>query len=156
MLVLLRNRRNDKQGWREYLKEKCPKLSYETATLYIRLYEKQPEILAAAKAQSVTVTDLTVRSARKLIAKPSGKGKPPAKKAPTGGVQEPAITPKQPPPTLKDLLSNQAADEVFAVLKDTWELDQLKDLSDRLLSHVAGKDQPKLRRPPFEGGTASP
>src|SRR6516225_1178324 len=59
MLVLLRNRRNDKRGWQEYLKEKCPKLAYETATVWMRLFKKQPEILAAAKAQSVPVTDLT-------------------------------------------------------------------------------------------------
>jgi hypothetical protein len=50
-LVALRQRRNSREGWQAYLKEKCPKLAYETATLYIRLCENQDAILAAANAQ---------------------------------------------------------------------------------------------------------
>jgi hypothetical protein len=135
MLVLLRNRRNKKGGWQEYLKEKCPKLAYETATLYIRLYEKQDAILAAAKAQSVTVTDMTVRLARKLIAKPSGKG---------GGKRsgkEPGNQPPAPTPKLKDFLQNTAADELFEDLKAVYEEEQMRKLSTLISTHLVRRTQ---------------
>jgi hypothetical protein len=138
MLVLLRNRKNDKRGWRKYLEEKCPKLAYETATLYIRLYDKQDAILAAAKAQSVTVTDMTVRLARKLIATPRGKGK--GKGGGKSGDQELGNNSTPPPPKLKDFLQNTAADELFEDLKAVYEEEQMRKLSTLISMH--------LRRPP--------
>jgi hypothetical protein len=137
MLVLLRARRNAKGGWQEYLREKCPKLAYETATLYIRLYEKQDAILEAAKAQSVTVTDLTVRLARKLIAKPKATGTK-NKKSPAGGVAEPDKSKSTAP---DDIIKALAPDELFDIVKVSWDGDQLRKLSTLLSEHI------KYRRP---------
>jgi hypothetical protein len=142
MLVLLRNRRNDKRGWQEYLKEKCPKLAYETATLYIRLHEKQDEIIAAAKAQSVTVTDLTVRLARKLIAG-KGKGKTKPKPAPAGGVEPGEIKASSPSTAPDVIIGAISAEEIFDILKPDNE--KLQKLYGLLRDHVM---RSPVRRPP--------
>jgi hypothetical protein len=141
MLVMLRLRRNATGGWRDYLKEKCPKLAYETATLWIRLFKNQPKILVAAKAQSVTVTDLTVGVARKLIATPSK-----TKAAPAGGV-EPGNQPPPDAPSEKEIINNWGADELFAKLKQGWEIEKLKALSTLLSEHV-GKSFARRPVPP--------
>jgi hypothetical protein len=135
MLVLLRNRRNKKDGWQEYLREKCPKLAYETATLYIRLYEKQEDILEAAKAQSVTVTDLTVRLARKLIAKPKATGTK-NKKSPAGGVELGDAKASALRNAPDDIIKALAPDELFDIVKVSWDGDQLRKLSALLTEHV--------------------
>jgi hypothetical protein len=70
-LVALRPRIAPKHGeWQAKLAEHCPKISYETATLYIRLFERQADWRKAAAAKSVESTDLTIDDARKLLAKP--------------------------------------------------------------------------------------
>jgi hypothetical protein len=70
-LVALRPRIAPKHGkWQAKLKEHCPDISYETATLYIRLFESQVEWRAAAAAKSVGPTDLTIEAARQLLANP--------------------------------------------------------------------------------------
>src|SRR6516225_10423513 len=69
-LIALRQRVNPKHGeWQDKLEEWCPTLSYETATKYIRLYEKWPDIEKAAAAKNVATTDLTIEAALSLIAK---------------------------------------------------------------------------------------
>jgi hypothetical protein len=70
-LVALRPRIAPKHGeWQAKLEEYCPKISYETATLYIRLFERQVDWRAAAAAKNVEPTDLTIDAARNLLAKP--------------------------------------------------------------------------------------
>src|SRR5262245_47929962 len=59
--------------WQAKLEKHCPKLSYETATLYIRLFEKEAVWRAAAAAKSVEPTDLTIERARQLLRKPNSK-----------------------------------------------------------------------------------
>jgi hypothetical protein len=59
--------------WQEKLKGWCPKLSYETATLYIRLFEKRHIWEERARAESVETTDLTIEKVRQLLAKPRPK-----------------------------------------------------------------------------------
>jgi hypothetical protein len=81
----------------------------------------------------------------------SGKAKP--KAATLGAVEEPGATA---PETDKARLQNLAADELFAILRDAWEIDQLKDLSDRLLSHIAARQPKTLRRPSLSDATAVP
>jgi hypothetical protein len=56
--------------WQKKLKEWCPKLSYETANKYIRVYVKWSIIEARAKAKNVVTTDLTLQTALELLAKP--------------------------------------------------------------------------------------
>ena len=77
--------------WQKKLKKWCPRISYETANRYIKLYEKWPTIEQKAAAKSVRTTDLTIDDALKLLAKPpkadtsdSGKASEAAK---PGGVE---------------------------------------------------------------------
>jgi hypothetical protein len=69
-LTALRQRVKKYGEWQTKLKEWCPKISYETATLYIRLFERQDDWRAAAAAKSVEPTDLTIDDVRQLLAKP--------------------------------------------------------------------------------------
>ena len=55
--------------WRGHLAEQCPNLSYETATLYIRLYNNQGKLADAAAVKTVEPTDLTIDDFRKYLAK---------------------------------------------------------------------------------------
>jgi hypothetical protein len=59
--------------WQQWLKTNCPKISLETANLYMRL--ARPENLAkleeAAAAKSVSVTDFTITEAREILANKS-------------------------------------------------------------------------------------
>ena len=74
--------------WQTKLKAHCPKVSYETATLYIRLWDKRDKLKELAAAKSVTVTDLTIQEARKLLATPKpNDGKGATSKVPKGGVE---------------------------------------------------------------------
>lgn len=57
--------------WQTKLREWCPKISYETATRYIKLCKKWPDIEKAAGVKSVRTTDLTIDHALKLLANPA-------------------------------------------------------------------------------------
>src|SRR6516162_2898885 len=60
MLIALRPRIAPEHGdWQTKLKVYCPKISYETATLYMRLAENREKIEKEAAVKSVSVTDLT-------------------------------------------------------------------------------------------------
>jgi hypothetical protein len=56
--------------WQTKLREWCPRISYETATRYIRVYRRWPDIEQAAAVKSVKTTDLTIDDALRLLAKP--------------------------------------------------------------------------------------
>ena len=68
--LLALRKRQDHGKWQAYLAKVCPQLSYETATVYIRLAENREKIMAAAKEKSVAPTDLTIDLALKLLRKP--------------------------------------------------------------------------------------
>jgi hypothetical protein len=55
--------------WQAWLKKACPNISYETAALYMRLAEHEPELEEAVKENSnlQRVTDLSIRGADKLL-----------------------------------------------------------------------------------------
>jgi hypothetical protein len=57
--------------WQQWLKTNCPKISIETANLYMRLAkpENLDKLEKAAAAKSVTLTDLTITEAREILAK---------------------------------------------------------------------------------------
>ena len=57
--------------WQTKLREWCPEISYETATRYIKLCKKWPDIEKAAGVKSVRTTDLTIDHALKLLANPA-------------------------------------------------------------------------------------
>jgi len=56
--------------WQDTYESYGLNISYETATLYMRLFVKQEEWRAAAAAKNVEPTDLTIDAARQLLAKP--------------------------------------------------------------------------------------
>jgi hypothetical protein len=130
----------DKKAW---FKEHCPKLSYETARVYIRLAENQEEIITAAKAKSVETT-LTIASAMGLLRKPKTTTpvKPKAKRAQAGGV-EPGDTRTNAASTAPDaILSALDARDIFDILKA--DNDKLQELYNLLRDHVT---KSSLRRP---------
>src|SRR6516164_4878050 len=55
--------------WQDTYESYGLNISYETATLYMRLFVKQAEWRAAAAAKNVEPTDLTIDGARQLITK---------------------------------------------------------------------------------------
>jgi hypothetical protein len=123
--------------WLRWLRENCT-VSERTAQLYIQLAEYRRQLQAEADNRSATIADQTLNEAiRSLRARKAGKKKPPKEEPPKavvlGGVDEP----KERPPTLEDLLANHAADELFVVLKDTWDDEQLNALCGLIRSHIA-------------------
>jgi hypothetical protein len=52
--------RTEHGEWRIKLGEWCPNLSYETATLYMRLWDNQGKLVEAAADKSVEPTGLTI------------------------------------------------------------------------------------------------
>jgi hypothetical protein len=105
--------------WQKKLRKWCPKLSYETANRYIKLYEKWPKIEKAAGAKNVRTTDLTIDDALKLLAKPPKNDNGNADKTSNstkGAVDPPASqTPKD---VGKEYLRALAVDELVIVLKE--------------------------------------
>src|SRR5215470_8437660 len=91
MLIDLKPRVAKHGEWQEWLKTNCPKISIETANLYMRLADNLEKLEAAAAAKSVRLTDLTITEARALLTKPkadtdkANEGKP--SKAVKAGVE---------------------------------------------------------------------
>jgi hypothetical protein len=135
MLIAAKDKVKHKE-WYPWLEANCPKVSKETANLYMRLAKNETKIEEACKAKSVDVTDLTINEARQLIAKPKpeGKGKkgdsqqrdddlPPEDESDGG---EPLTT----------TINNIGPDELFIALKDSWESDDLEKLLNLIAGHI--------------------
>jgi hypothetical protein len=128
--------------WRDKLKAHCPKVSYETATLYIRLWDKREKLAELAAAKSVTVTDLTIQEARKLLATPKtdsgdNKGKP--TKVVKGAVVEPGNEPPSPrsiPPDEQVKRLELDYGDMFEALKRAYDDDDLRQIAERLAEHL--------------------
>jgi hypothetical protein len=134
--------------WKEKLAEYCPKLSYETATLYARLWDNQAKLTEAAADKSVEPTDLTIEDFRKYLAKPKGnkadKGKP--AKAIKAGV-EPAMDAKPASLPPDEVVRELEAGELFDILMVVYERDDLVDLTTRLAAHLGMTLLPATRLP---------
>jgi hypothetical protein len=66
--MLVAFRRGTGHGeWQSKLAKWCPKLSYETANRYTKLFQNRTEIARLAEAKNVTPTDLTIEAALKLL-----------------------------------------------------------------------------------------
>jgi hypothetical protein len=95
-LVALRPRIAPNHGeWKPKLKEYCPRIRYETATVYIRLFERQADWRKAAAEKNADPTFFTIEDVLRLLAKPKPEtnDKPKSSKAAKGAV-EPATEPK--------------------------------------------------------------
>jgi len=169
-LIALRARTVHGQ-WQAKLAVWCPQISYETATLYIRLYEKEDVWRNAAAAKSVETTDLTIEAARQLLAKPRAKpaetenddddygdddGKPTAEamvaKQTANAEEEAALADVD-----IDAAREQRVDHTFALLMRTYPQDELQDLTERLAKHLGMKLVPiSLTDKAIEAGKERP
>jgi hypothetical protein len=125
--------------WQTKLKGWCPKLSYETATRYIKLNKRWPDIEKAAAAKSVKTTDLTIDAALKLLAKPKT-DKASGTNSSKGGI-EPKDT-KKPEDVGTEWLKALAPDELVTWLQrlhahDTQYLQELSAGLGRVLRPAA-------------------
>jgi hypothetical protein len=122
-------RRGAEHGeWEKKLKAHCPVISYETATLYARLWNKREDIVKAAVAKGVATTSLTIdAAARKLITTPKkqkengSKSVEPSAEIKADVLQagvEPPLAPKSDEDIGKEWLKGLAADELVSWLRD--------------------------------------
>jgi hypothetical protein len=141
--------------WKAKLEGYCPNLSYETATLYIRLFEKQETWRAAAAAQNVEPTSLTIDAARRLLTK---KRSTATNTDDDDATDEEETDDDDGKPTAAAMEAKQAAnaeaeaaelaevdidaaraervDWEFAKLTQKWPQDELLDLTERLAKHL--------------------
>jgi hypothetical protein len=149
--------------WKIKLEGYCPDLSYETATLYIRLYENQEVWRAAAVAKNVEPTSLTIDAARQLLAKPrskaesedddednAGDGKPSAKAMEANNAEAEA---RELADVDIDGERQERVDWIFGQLKKRYPQDELLELTERLAKHLDMKLIPAEKDP---GPTGSP
>jgi hypothetical protein len=159
-LVALRARARHGE-WQKKLEEWCPKLSYETATLYIRLFEKRDVWEERARAESVEPTDLTIERARQLLARP----KPDSNSDPDsdsdsgsdgeddeGGDDEDAgsaINRGEAPGGADEVVADLGLDtgDMFEVLKKVYDRDDLADIANRLATHLGMALTPRPASP---------
>jgi len=146
-------RRGAEHGeWQTKLKTHCPKLSYETATKYVRCWKNQKDITQAAAAKGVVTTDLTIELALSLIATPkrdkgnsgqpaeiiTGGGKPTpeamkAREAANAVAEAAALAEKERKRgdldavkrCIKEVL---AADELIAIAREVRDADYVKEI----------------------------
>jgi hypothetical protein len=135
MLISLKPRAGH-GSWKDWVAANCPKLSYETVALYMRLAapDNLTKLLAASKCVSVTDLKMTITEARGILAKPKGSGgtkrsKKSQNKQPDEAGNQASTTATAPEEIVKAL----APDELFDILKAHYDDEQLGKLS-RLLS----------------------
>ena len=140
-LVALRVRAKHGE-WQAKLKGWCPKLSYETAALYIRLFEKRDVWEERAGAEFVEATDLTIERARQLLAKPR-----PKSDSDEDGDDDEGDDPEDADSAISRGEASPGADKVvadleldtgdmFEVLKKVYDHDDLTDIANRLATHL--------------------
>jgi DUF3102 family protein len=117
--------------WQKKLKKWCPKISYETANRYIKLYEKWPAIEKAAAVKNVVTTDLTLDAALKLLSK--SKADPNKDKDDEGRKSVSATLGAVEPPLSDEdeeaaWLRNLAVDELIILLREVCGTEYLREL----------------------------
>jgi hypothetical protein len=110
-------------SWLDWLDTNCNEIAPETASLYMRLAEHKAKL---GKAKSIN-------EARKLL--PKGKPRGPAPKPQAGGVER--DEPKE--PTFENEVEVRAADELFPVLVEHWQDDELEQLVKLISDHLQKK-----------------
>jgi DUF3102 family protein len=124
MLVDLKPRVAKHGEWQLWLKSHCPKISIETANLYMRLADNLEELEKRAAAKSVTLTDLTITQARELLAKPKPTNGNGSDKAKANKVAKAAVEPGNKPDTRteeaigREWLKALEVDELVGWLKE--------------------------------------
>jgi hypothetical protein len=120
--------------WKTKLAKWCPNLSYETATVYIRLWEERAVWEARARAKNVEPTDLTIEGARKLLAKSRSDDSDDSDEADDAGDDEDGVASPGADTIVADLELD--AGDMFEVLKAIYDRDDLLDITKRLATHL--------------------
>jgi hypothetical protein len=161
-----------KLSWQAWLAKNLP-FPQTTASLYMRLYENR-DFLAGVSSNALldrpdgSWGDFSIRRANELIKEKERQERTPqqqaemkartdlakatraANKAAEAGVADPDDGDGS--PDLEDLIPNYGPDEVFKVLADEWNEEDLTKLSNLLAQHLA-----KLKgKPPASEGKAPP
>lgn len=112
--------------WIDWLYANCPDISERTATRYMWIAKNEPKLKKAADENGQALADLSVAAATRLIAKPvTPKEKP---------KQAIAKTPASADPVM--VLKHLAPDELFGLLKQTYDKEQLEQLTELLEAHL--------------------
>jgi hypothetical protein len=128
--------------WKPYLKEHCRQISYETAAVYMRVYNKQAEWRTAAEKNAGSAF-LTIEGVLNLLAKAkpdtsTNKGSNgTSSKAAKGGVEpgnEPTPATVPPDEQLRRLELDYG--DMFEALKRVYDYDDLMQLATRLAEHL--------------------
>jgi hypothetical protein len=125
--------------WLRWLRDNCT-VSERTAQLYMQVAENKRQLEIEATNRSATIADQTLNEAiRSLRARKPTKKKPkqeePPKSVVLGSVDAPH---KQAEPTIDDYITNTAADELFPILRQHYDAEQLTKLADLISNHLAG------------------
>jgi len=155
-LVALRARAKPHGEWQEKLKGWCPKLSYETATLYIRLFEKRDVWEERAKAKSVEPTDLTIEEARQLLTKPkreSDSNSESDSDSDADGDEDEGEVSAGATPGADKVVAGLELDtgDMFEVLIKVYDLDEVTDIANRLATHLGMTLVPARAQQPTAG-----
>jgi len=146
-LTALRPRIAPKHGeWKAKFKELRLKMSYETATIYIRLYERQAEW----RAKHADPTSLTIEEVLRLLAKPKPEtsDKPKSSKAAIAEPgNEPSLATLPPDEQVKRIELDYG--DMFEALKRKYDQDDLLSLTERLAAHLKMKLVPVSTPPEF-------
>jgi hypothetical protein len=143
-------------------------ISYETAALYLRVYDNWCLVLQLAEAAGVDSTHLTIDRCRKLLEKPK---KPPKEASGDGNAagandnQQQASSEGngngdaqgeltlEPPPTPPDVVIARlelTTDRMVAALTSTYVRDQLLDIAHQLAEHLGYTMVPRSTAPATE------
>jgi hypothetical protein len=154
-LVALRARAKHGE-WQEKLKGWCPKLSYETANLYIRLFEKRDVWEERTKAKSVDPTDLTIEGARQLLTKSKPEtdsdSESDSDSASDGDGDEGEVSAGATPGADKAVAGLELdSGDMFEVLIKVYDLDEVTDIAKRLATHLGMTLVPARAQQPTAG-----
>jgi len=134
------NLKAEKGGkWLDWLDTNCKEIARETASLYMRLAENKAKV---SKAKSIT-------EARKLLPRAQPRGRPPTPTPQLGAVDP------QPSNELdfEDEVEALAPDELFTVLVERWEDQDLEQLVKLISEHLTKK---KLAAPEISTARTNP
>jgi hypothetical protein len=137
------NVKAEKMKWGEWLKVNCPEIAQETASLYMRLAEHRAKVSEAK----------SIREARELLPKAQPRGTPPTPKEPqpSSGFEPKADN----SPTFEEELEVRAADELFPVLVEQWDDDELERLFKLIGDHLQQKRTAVAPRPPISNAVTN-
>ena len=153
--------------WKTKFKTHGLNISYETASVYLRIWENWPEIQQLAAAKSVDPTLLTIDGARELWARRKGDaadddaadeddGKPTVEAMEakqTANAEEEAAA-------LSDVDIDGArrdrVDREFTRLTQKWPQDELLDLTERLAKHLGMALMPASKLAALEEAITTP